>query len=661
MSSTLNWGILGTGRIAQKFASELPSSTTGRLVAVGSRTGAGAAAFAEKFPGIRAHASYDDLLADAEVDAVYISTPHPQHAEWAIAAAEAGKHILCEKPIALNHSEAMVVAEAARRNNVFLMEAFMYRCLPRTARIAELIREGAIGQVRLIRAAFSFATSYNPEGRLFSNALGGGGILDVGCYVMSISRLVAGAAVGKPFENPVEVRGSAILCDTGVDTVAVASLKFPGEIVAEVSCGVLLRQPDDLVVFGDRGSLTVPGFWRPGGPIRIQNYETNEVTEIETEAAAHMYALEADAVAKALPALESPLMSRDDTLGNMLGLDAWLESVGVRYASGKPDAPEQLLPISRRPLRPGRWEEIPKLELPGLGKPMSRLLLGVDNQRTASHLAAMADDFFERGGNAFDTAHIYAGGLMEQLLGQWQQNRGVRDQMVLVVKGAHTPFCDPKNLRHQFEVSLDRLKTDYADIYLMHRDNPEVPVGEFVDVMDELAAAGRIRLFGGSNWSIERLREANEYAARHGKRPMRVVSNNLSLARMMDPVWAGCVSSKGREWTAYLEEAGMALLAWSSQARGFFVPGRPVDNEMARCWDSEENRERRRRATEIAQEKGVSPINIALAYVLSQPYRAFALFGPRTIEETRSSLPGANIRLTPDELAWLDLEIPERV
>lgn len=661
MSSSLNWGILGTGSIARKFASELPHSSTGRLVAVGSRSAESAARFVEKFPGIRAHASYDGLLGDPEVQAVYISTPHPQHAEWTIAAAEAGKHILCEKPLTLNHAEAMTVTEAARRNGVFLMEAFMYRCHPRTARLAELLREGVIGPVRLIRATFSFAAGYNPEGRLFSNALGGGGILDVGCYTTSIVRLVAGAATGAAFADPVEVKGSALFCETGVDTVAVATLKFPGDILAQISCGVGLRQPDDLEIFGESGVITVPGFWNPPGLIKVRQNASGETTEIETDANPYKYAMEADALALALPALESPAMSWGDTLGNMRTLDVWREAVKLQYMSERPDAPEQQLPISRRPLRPGRYAEIPRQDIPGVDKPVSRLFLGVDNQRTFPHLAAMADDFVERGGNAFDTGFIYGGGLMEELLGHWMKRRAMREKVVLIVKGAHTPFCDPANLREQFHTSLNRLKTDYADLYIMHRDNPEIPAGEFVDVLDELRGAGQIRAFGGSNWSMERLREANAYAARAGREPFRVVSNNLSLAKMMNPVWAGCESAKGAEWTAFLQEAGLALLAWSSQARGYFVPGRPDgDPEITRCWDSEENQERRRRAETLAGEKGVSPINIALAYVLSQPYRAFALFGPRTIGESRSSLPGANLILTPGELAWLDLDAPVR-
>lgn len=664
MPSSLRWGILGTGAIARRFAEELPHSRTGRLVAVGSRSPEAAADFAAKFPGIRAHASYEALLADPEVEAVYVSTPHPLHAEWAVAAAEAGKHILCEKPLGLNHAEAMVVIEAARRHGVFLMEAFMYRCHPRTRRIAELIQEGVIGPVRVIRATFSFQVAFHAESRLFSNALGGGGILDVGCYTTSIARLVAGAAAGKPFEDPTEVSGSAVLCETGVDSVAVASLKFPGGILAQLSCGVGVRQDADLQVFGELGWMKVPDFWKPPGPIEIFSHQKQQTAIVETDPGFHKYAMEADAVAEALPALESPLVSWQDTLGNMRTLDQWRAAARVVYHSESPDAPEQKMPLVRRPLRPNRWAEIPRTALPGLEKAVSRLVLGVDHQRTMPHVAAMADDFAERGGNAFDTAAIYGGGLPEKLLGRWMASRGMREQVVLTVKGAHTPLCDPQNLVRQFEASLEHLETDYADIYLMHRDNPEIPVAEFVDVLDELRRVGRIRLYGGSNWSLERVREANAYAARAGREPFRVVSNNFSLARMVEPVWTGCVSAKGAEWREWFRETGTVLFAWSSQARGYFHPGREPghisDEEIARCWDSEDNRERRRRALALAGEKRVSSLNIALAYVLSQPFAVFPLFGPRTIEETRTAVPGAQISLTPREVSWLDLEAEGR-
>src|SRR5687768_12188164 len=207
MERKLRWGILSTGRIAGVFARGLKESKTGTLLAVGSRSKASADKFGTEF-GIDAahrHASYEALLADKDVEAVYIAPPHTAHAEWAIKAAEAGKHMICEKPLTINAAETMAVIEACRRNKVFLMEAFMYRAHPMTVDLVKVIRDGAIGEVRFIQAAFSFQSGWNPEGRLLNPLLGGGGILDVGCYPVSFARLVAGAAAGKPFLNPVEV------------------------------------------------------------------------------------------------------------------------------------------------------------------------------------------------------------------------------------------------------------------------------------------------------------------------------------------------------------------------------------------------------------------------------------------------------------------------
>ena len=216
----------------------------------------------ERIRPVRAHGSYEALLADPAVEAVYISTPHPFHAEWCVKAARAGKHILCEKPLTMNLAEARVVADAAREHGVFLMEAFMYRCHPQTARLVELIRSGVIGAVGVIRATFSFDAGYKAESRLFKNELGGGGILDVGCYTMSISRLVAGAAQGLPFVNPAKVAGYARLHpEAGTDLYAVASVEFPGGVLAQLAAGVGLDQEIGLRVFGSEGSLHLPSPW----------------------------------------------------------------------------------------------------------------------------------------------------------------------------------------------------------------------------------------------------------------------------------------------------------------------------------------------------------------------------------------------------------------
>jgi aryl-alcohol dehydrogenase-like predicted oxidoreductase len=205
------------------------------------------------------------------------------------------------------------------------------------------------------------------------------------------------------------------------------------------------------------------------------------------------------------------------------------------------------------------------------------------------------------------------------------------------------------------------MQMDFTDIYVMHRDNIDIPVGEFIDVMNEHVKAGRMKVFGGSNWTLSRVDEANAYAKKKGLQGFSVVSNNFSLARMVDPVWKGCIAASDPESRAWFTKTQTALLSWSSQARGFFLPGRAApdkleDKEMSRCWYSDDNFKRLDRATELAKKYNVSPINIALAYVLKQPFPTIALIGPRLLSETRTSLPGLTVELTDAEVKYLNLE-----
>jgi predicted dehydrogenase len=337
----LHWGLLATGAIAKTFAEGVRHSRLGTLAAVGSRSAEQAQAFATQFDIPTAHGSYEALLADPDVEAVYISTPHPMHAEWIIKAAEAGKHILCEKPIAMNHAEAMAAAEAARRHNVLLMEAFMVRCHPFVETLRDLIRRKVIGDVRFIQAAFSFNGTFDPESRLFKNSLGGGGILDVGCYTATLSRLIAGMALGQPFASPLKVCGAGHLIETGVDGWATATLEFAGGILAQISAGIQLDQDNGLTIFGSGGRIRIPDCWVParqGGKlslfIRPAGKDEEEVT---VETSEWLYGLEADAFARAVFAgsRSVPEMPIEDTLDNMLTLDRWREAIGLVYESEK--------------------------------------------------------------------------------------------------------------------------------------------------------------------------------------------------------------------------------------------------------------------------------------------------------------------------------------
>lgn len=663
MSQTkLNWGILGTGAIAKKFARENATSATGRIVAVGSRTRGSADKFAEEFGIPNRHGSYGDLLADPEVHAVYIAGPHPTHAEWAVKAARARKHLLVEKPLGLNFAEGMVIAEAALENDVFLMEAFMYRCHPQTARLVELVRNRAVGEVRLIVADFSFhwPRPWNAESRLINNELGGGGIMDVGCYPVSMSRLLAGAAVGKPFADPDEVKGSAFIGKTGVDEWAAGTLRFPGGIVAQVSCAVQTARESGLTIYGSDGKIVVPKPWVPGASEKIYVHANGkDVQEVTVDSPTPIYQLEADVVAKYLSLRQSPTMSWDDSLGNLGTLDRWRESCGQSYDAEKL---ETLKPIPPRKLSRAPSVKMKYGRIFGLSKPVARLICGADFSGGAPREAfAIFDHYFELGGNAFDTAHVYAGGRSDATLGQWVRNRDVRDDVVLLVKGAHTPFCTPEFADEQLAESLDRMRLDSGDLYAFHRDNEKVPVGEFVDLCNRWIAAGKTKAYGGSNWTIARTQAAIEYAARNNLVPPALLSNQFSLAEMVDPVWKGCISSSDPESRAWLAKSQVALLPWSSQSRGFFVdglaaPDKKGNAEMVRCWYSDANFERLRRVRELAGKRNVLPINVALAYVLCQPFPTFPLIGPRLLKETRTSLPALDIELSPGEMKWLNLE-----
>jgi 1-deoxyxylulose-5-phosphate synthase len=301
----------------------------------------------------------------------------------------------------------------------------------------------------------------------------------------------------------------------------------------------------------------------------------------------------------------------------------------------------------------------------GLQKPVSRLIMGTmiyspDNMPLT---CAMLDSFVSLGGNTLDTAHVYGQGDAERAVGEWMRLRGNRAEMVIIGKGAHHdargPRVNPAAIASDLEESLARLDTDYIDLYLLHRDDPTVPVGELVTCLNEHYQAGRMRAFGGSNWSHQRLGEALDYAGAHGLVPFVASSPNFSLAVMNEPPWPGAISAtiEGKDW--YREHL-FPLLAWSSQAQGFFTgraaPENCSDAEMVRVWYNAGNFERLARASALGKQKGVSANTIALAYVLCQPFPTFALIGPRTQEETRTSTQALEVALTPEELRWLNLE-----
>ncbi|MGA8658216.1 MAG: aldo/keto reductase [Chthoniobacterales bacterium] len=304
-------------------------------------------------------------------------------------------------------------------------------------------------------------------------------------------------------------------------------------------------------------------------------------------------------------------------------------------------------------------------QVEGVTKPVSRIGLGsvmFDPDRP-SLSGALLDFFFEQGGNCIDTAWVYRKGAAERSVGAWIENRGVREEIVLIGKGAATARCTPEMVTTQLLESLERLRTGYVDVYLIHRDNLEVPVGEFVECLNEQHRAGRVRAFGGSNWTTKRLGEANAYATSHGLVGFAASSPNFSLAVWNEPRWIDCLSASdpaSREWYSRTK---MALFAWSSQAAGFFT-GRyteadsenPATKEMAKVWFNEGNFRRLQRVRELAARKGVTPNQVALAYVLCESPNTFALIGPERIEELRESVAALQLELSLSERRWLNLE-----
>ena len=317
--------------------------------------------------------------------------------------------------------------------------------------------------------------------------------------------------------------------------------------------------------------------------------------------------------------------------------------------------------------------------VPGIDKPVSRLVQGtiMVSSKDEEHSFKLLDDVYELGCNTFDTAHVYGGGDNERTVGKWISTRGIRDKVVILGKGAHhnadrrrvTPF----DIASDIHDSLARFKTDYIDLYLLHRDDPSVPVGPIVEALNEHLRAGRIRAFGGSNWTHQRVREANEYARKNRLNPFVVSSPNFSLAEQVKEPWAECISISGpkgaeaREWYA---QSQIPVFAWSSLAAGFFS-GRFTrtnldsftdwqDKLCVNCYCYEDNFKRLDRVKALAAEKGVSVPQIAIAYVMSQPLTVFALVGCRNRDEFRVNLEASRLKLTAQEIAWLDLRSDAR-
>jgi predicted dehydrogenase len=316
-----NWGVISTANINRLVLAGARESDRVDVVAVASRDQARAEAYAREHGIERAHGSYEALLADPEVDAVYISLPNSLHVEWSVRSLEAGKHVLCEKPLDRRPEEVERAFEAADRADRLLAEAFMYRHNPQTAKVRELVAGGAIGSLRLVRAAFSFSLD-EPENVRLAADLDGGALMDVGCYCVSGSRLVAG--------EPGTVYGRQVTGPSGVDVLFAATMSFPGDVVAQFDCGFVLPDRDELELIGDQGSLFLDDPWHARRPL-IELRRDGGVEEIALDPV-DSYRLELENLSDAIEGRGEPLLGRADAVGQARAIEALYASA----ASGEP-------------------------------------------------------------------------------------------------------------------------------------------------------------------------------------------------------------------------------------------------------------------------------------------------------------------------------------
>jgi D-xylose 1-dehydrogenase (NADP+, D-xylono-1,5-lactone-forming) len=321
---TLNWGLLSTARINRALITPLRASKRNYLSAVASRTQKSADAYAREKKIPRAHGSYESLLADPEIDVVYISLPNHLHAEWTIKAVQAGKHVLCEKPLALSVDDVDAVQAAARKHGRVVMEAFMYRHHPQTLKVQEIVKSGSLGTLKLARGSFSFILSREEDIRLLDPTMGGGSIWDIGCYPISYARSVLG-------ENPLEVFGWQVTGPTGIDETFAGQMKFANDVLMQFDSSFVIPHHSFMEIIGSEATLSIPRPFKPeeNEKIYLTRAEKTETIKIKGQ---ELYIGEVENMADAIMLGHEPRISLDDSRGNVMVIRSLLESARV----GKP-------------------------------------------------------------------------------------------------------------------------------------------------------------------------------------------------------------------------------------------------------------------------------------------------------------------------------------
>jgi predicted dehydrogenase len=315
VADAVKWGIISTADINRKVIPGAHASPKVDLVGVASRDQQRAEEYAKEWDIPRAYGSYEALLADPEIEAVYISLPNNMHCEWSIKSVAAGKHVLCEKPMSRNTRQVEEAFDAADNAGRLLSEAFMYRHNPQTKRLQQLIADGAIGELRVVRSVFSYSL-YDHDNIRLRTEVEGGALMDVGCYNVSGSRLVAG--------EPEQVFGEAWYGPSGTDWVFSGTLRFPGDVIGLFHCGTALPEQDELEVIGSEGSLFLDDPWHCNVPvIEVRREDGVERIEIERE---DSYRLELENLSDAIRGEGELLLGREDAVGQARALGALHES-----------------------------------------------------------------------------------------------------------------------------------------------------------------------------------------------------------------------------------------------------------------------------------------------------------------------------------------------
>jgi predicted dehydrogenase len=327
MQKKIKWGIMGPGRIAHKFAQSLKCSEAAEMTAVGSRSIERAEKFAKEYGIRRCYGSYADLTADPDVDIIYIATPHPAHFECALLCLKAGKAVLCEKPFTLNAAETKRLIKTARASKLFLMEAMWMRYLPAIVKVRELLAQGAIGEIRMVKADFGNRIPWDPAGRLLNPELGGGALLDVGIYPVSFASMVLG-------DNPAKITGVAYLGETGVDEQFSAVLGYEAGKIASLSGAVRTSLSNEARIIGTDGYIRVPDFWRASA---LELYQNGKMDKFEIPFLSTGYIHEAEEAMYCLREVltESSVMPLDESLKIMKILDTLRKQWGLKYPQEK--------------------------------------------------------------------------------------------------------------------------------------------------------------------------------------------------------------------------------------------------------------------------------------------------------------------------------------